>query len=121
MNTLPIRTDGMEFTFLALVPKADQNGLQTRNNDGVPKWEAQLLCAIEQARRPEVIAVTITASHPPEIPPMTPVQLDNLIARHWSQGDRSGVAFSADSVRPSGKGRPPAPSTNGTKAEAVPV
>ena len=120
MQTLPINTAAMDFTFLAIVPKLDQNQVQARNKDNVPKWEIQLLMSSEAERRPEVLALTLTTNTPPELVAMTPVQVENLIARHWENNGRSGIAFSADQVRPSGKAhKPPAPSTNGNKPEMV--
>ena len=118
MNTLPIDTNNIDFTYLACVPKVDQNGVQARNRDNVPKYEVQLLAASERERRPEVMAVVLTTNTPPDnLAPMSPVQVEGLVARAWSQGDRSGISFSADVIRPSGKPhKPPMPSTNGNKA-----
>lgn len=117
MNTIPVNVNAMDFTILAVIPKTDQNGVQARNKDSVPKWEVQLLVSSEVERRPEVLAVTLTTNEPPQLQPMTPVLVEGLVARAWSQGDRSGIAFSADIIRASGKpNRPPTPAPNGNKA-----
>lgn len=118
MQTIPVDQSGLDTVFLAVVPKNDLEGEQTKTRDGLPKWEIQALVTSEEQRRPEILLVTIAQDRAPDLAPMTPCQFENLVARAWSQGDRSGVAFSATQVRPSGKpNKPPVPSSNGNKPE----
>jgi hypothetical protein len=45
---------------------------------------------------------------------------EDLICRPWQQGDRSGIAFSASMVRPSGKrAAAPAPAPNASEPKSA--
>lgn len=61
-------------------------------------WQVQLM-ALDQDGG-EVLAVTVAGE--PEVKVGEPVAVDGLVAMPWSQGDRSGVAFRAASIRPTG-------------------
>jgi hypothetical protein len=102
MQVIPVNTNDVEFSFVECVPKADQNGVQRRNAANVPQWSVRVL-AVTEGQRPIVTEVTIAQESPPELTPLSPCQFEKLVARGWSQGDRSGIAFSAEQVRPSGK------------------
>ena len=65
---------------------------------GLVLWQVQLM-ALDQDGG-EVLAVTVAGE--PEVKVGEPVAVDGLVAMPWSQGDRSGVAFRAASIRPTG-------------------
>lgn len=83
---------------------------------GLPLWQVQV--AALDATGGEVLAVTVAGE--PSVAVGQMVTIDGLVAIPWSQGDRSGVAYRAASIKstgtavsaPSGSDRP-AP---GTKA-----
>jgi hypothetical protein len=102
VNPIPVRTDAIDFVAVEVVVKSDQNGVQRRNAANVPQWTVRAL-AIQPDQKPSVVEVTISQEAQPELTPMASVQFEDLICRPWTQGDRSGVAFSASMVRPSGK------------------
>jgi hypothetical protein len=120
MNPIPVRSDAIDFVAVEVVAKSDLNGVQRRNTANVPQWTVRAL-AIQADQKPSVVEVTISQDNAPEVAPMASVQFEDLICRPWQQGDRSGVAFSASQVRPSGK-RPtvaaPVPNAAETKPAA---
>lgn len=64
-------------------------------------WQVQVM-ALDGAGG-EVLAVTVAGE--PEIGVGEPIAVEGLIAMPWSQGDRSGVAFRAASIRSVGAAR----------------
>jgi hypothetical protein len=114
MQVIPVDASEVEFSFVECVPKSDQNGVQRRNAANVPQWSVRVL-AVTEGQRPTVTEVTVAQEHMPELTPLSPCQFERLVARGWSQGDRSGVAFSAEQVRPSGKRAAPAPTPNASE------
>ncbi|OBH16615.1 hypothetical protein [Mycolicibacter sinensis] len=84
---------------------------------GLVLWQVQVMALDPDGG--EVLAVTVAGE--PEVKVGEPVSLDGLIAIPWSQGDRSGVAFRATSIRPGGPAAAglaprPAASSGGTQA-----
>ncbi|EUA00734.1 hypothetical protein I547_4477 [Mycobacterium kansasii 824] len=65
---------------------------------GLVLWQVQLM-ALDQDGG-EILAVTVAGE--PKVKVGEPVAVDGLVAIPWSQGDRSGVAFRATSIRPAG-------------------
>jgi hypothetical protein len=63
---------------------------------GLVLWQVQLM-ALDQDGG-EILAVTVAGE--PKVKVGEPVAVDGLVAIPWSQGDRSGVAFRATSIRP---------------------
>ena len=47
-----------------------------------------------------MVMMEITVAGEPKVKVGEPVAVDGLVAIPWSQGDRSGVAFRATSIRP---------------------
>ena len=85
---------------------------------GLVLWQVQLMALDHDGG--EVLAVTVAGE--PEVKVGEPVRVDGLIAMPWSQGDRSGVAFRAASLRSTGTqsgglaSRPPAAGTSSLPA-----
>lgn len=84
---------------------------------GLPLWQVQV--AALDATGGEVLAVTVAGE--PTVAVGQTVTIDRLVAIPWSQGDRSGVAYRAASIKSSGTPMAPSPSgsdrpTSGTKA-----
>lgn len=65
---------------------------------GLPLWQVQL--AALDATGGEVLAVTVAGQL--EVAVGSPVTVEGLVAIPWTQGDRSGVAYRAASIRSSG-------------------
>ena len=65
---------------------------------GQPLWQVQV--AALDATGGEVLAITVVGE--PSVAVGQPVTIEGLVAIPWSQGDRSGVAYRASSIRPSG-------------------
>jgi len=62
---------------------------------GEAQWQVQL--AALDATGGEVLAVTVAGR--PDVAVGSPVALEDLVAIPWSQGDRSGVAYRAGTLR----------------------
>lgn len=63
---------------------------------GLVLWQVQLMSLDQDGG--EILAVTVADE--PKVKVGEPVAVDGLVAIPWSQGDRSGVAFRATSIRP---------------------
>ncbi len=113
MDTFPVDTAEMAFVAIEVVEVLDDRGRQAEDKDGVPKWRVRVLAQGAALRKPEVLEVGITSRAEPRLAPMAPVSFIRLRARHWSQGDRSGVSLSAEGVAEvaarNGTKVPPAP------------
>lgn len=98
---LPIDTAGMTFMcatapepvldFETRRPKADENG--------EPLYSLQVVALAEGGA--EVISVKVPGE--PSVEPGQPLSLAGLVATPWSMGDRSGVAYRAQTVRSAGQ------------------
>jgi hypothetical protein len=119
MNPIPVNASAIDFVAVEVVPKSDLNGQQRRNAAGVSQWSVRALC-VQADQKPSVVEVTIAQESCPEVTPMSNVMFEDLICRPWQQGDRSGVAFSASQVRPSGK-RSTAPASVPNSSEPKPA
>ena len=81
-------------------PKTDQKGQQkVDQRTGALLWQLQVMALDENGG--EILTVTFDAE--PKINVGEFVQLHELVAIPWSQGDRSGVAFRAAGIAPVGK------------------
>ncbi len=65
---------------------------------GEAQWQVQV--AALDATGGEVLAVTVAGR--PEVAVGSPVVVEGLVAIPWHQGDRSGVAYKANSIRSGG-------------------
>ena len=65
---------------------------------GLPLWQCQLAALDETGG--EVLAVTVAGQI--DVTVGQPVTVEGLYALPWTQGDRSGVAYRATSIRPVG-------------------
>jgi len=81
-------------------PKVDfeTGAVRTDRDSGETLWRVQV--AALDASGGEILAVTVPGE--PDVAIGSPVQVTGLVAIPWSQGDRSGVAYRAESVRSSG-------------------
>lgn len=98
---LNIDVSGVQF-FCTRAPEArvdrDTGATRTDRETGQPLWQVQL--AALDSTGGEVLAVTVVGQ--PEVAVGSPVTVNGLYAIPWSQGDRSGVAYRAESVRSTG-------------------
>jgi hypothetical protein len=98
---LNINTEGVQF-FCTRAPEArtdrDTGAARTDRESGLPLFQVQL--AALDSTGGEVLAVTVAGQ--PEVAVGAPVTVDGLYAIPWSQGDRSGVAYRAASIRSTG-------------------
>ncbi len=68
------------------------------NETGQPLWQCQLAALDETGG--EVLNVTVAGAL--EVAVGAPVAVEGLVAIPWSQGERSGVAYRARSIRQGG-------------------
>ncbi len=80
---------------------------RTDRETGAPKIDretgeaqSQVQVAALDASGGEVLAVTVSGH--PEVAVGSPVIIEGLVAIPWHQGDRSGVAYKASSIRSGG-------------------
>jgi hypothetical protein len=101
-------------TALAIRPVVDQDGVQRRDRDGVPKWRLEL--AMNGERGTEVERINFATDDPPDVVPGVPIELPGLRLMPWENigenGKNAGVSLSAQTVRfvTSGR-RSPGPET----------
>ena len=93
-------------------PKVDfeTGAVRTDRESGETLWRVQV--AALDASGGEILTVTVPGE--PEVAIGSPVQVKGLVAIPWSQGERSGVAYRAESLRSTGSPiagviTPPAP------------
>ncbi|HVX70410.1 MAG TPA: hypothetical protein VHA79_12055 [Mycobacteriales bacterium] len=81
-------------------PRTDRDSGAPRidRETGQPLWSVQL--AALDATGGEVLSVTVAGQ--PGVNVGSPVEVADLVAIPWSQGDRSGVAYRASSLRATG-------------------
>lgn len=98
---LNIDVSGVQF-FCTRAPQArterETGAPRMDRETGLPLWQVQL--AALDTTGGEVLAVTVAGQ--PEIAVGSPVTVEWLYAIPWSQGDRSGVAYRAASIRSTG-------------------
>lgn len=88
------------FCTRAAEPKVDfeTGAVRMDKESGQALWRVQV--AALDASGGEILAVTVPGE--PDVAIGSPVQVTGLVAIPWSQGDRSGVAYRAESVRSTG-------------------
>jgi len=98
---LTIDTTGVTF-FCTRTPEArtdrDSGAPRMDRETGGPLWQVQV--AALDATGGEVLAVTVVGQ--PQVAVGSPVAVERLVAIPWTQGDRSGVAYRAASIRSTG-------------------
>ncbi len=96
---LPINTEDM--TFLAVAPPEAVLDYETKtpkaDGNGEPLYAVQLVAMHDGAA--EIISVKI-AGDPAGVAQGVPLQVKGLVAQPWSMGDRAGVSYRAQSIRP---------------------
>ena len=120
MRVIPIDQSRVSTVFVECVMKTDQTGIQKRERDtDVPLWALRcLIRVIGDPSRPEIVEVTVPSRTDlgQVLDPLTPVTFSDFGAMAWSIDGKSGVAYSASSVKHAGDAKV-RPSTNGAKAE----
>jgi len=95
---LRINTDGATF-ICARTPEARtdrETGVpRTDRESGLPLWQVQV--AAFDSSGVEAFAITVAGQ--PQVTVGSQLALEDLVAIPWSQGDRSGVAFRAASMK----------------------
>jgi len=98
---LIINTTGVQF-FCTRAPEPrtafDTGAARMDKETGLPLWQVQV-AALDPSGG-EVLNITVAGE--PEVSVGSPVQVQGLVAIPWAQGDRSGVAYRAASLRSSG-------------------
>lgn len=98
---LIINTTGVQF-FCTRAPEPrtafDTGAARMDKETGLPLWQVQV-AALDPSGG-EVLNITVAGE--PEVSVGSPVQVQGLVAIPWAQGDRSGVAYRAASLRCSG-------------------
>lgn len=98
---LNIDVSGVQF-FCTRAPEArtdrESGAARMDRETGLPLCQVQV--AALDATGGEVLAVTVAGQ--PEVAVGSPVTVEGLYAIPWSQGDRSGVAYRAASIRATG-------------------
>lgn len=77
----------------------------------------------DDVQSPVCVAVAVTVAGEPKVKVGEPIAVDGLVAILWSQGDRSGVAFRAASIRSAGAESGvlgPRPTTAGGSSQSTP-
>lgn len=97
---LKINTEGVSF----LATKAaelrvdrETGAVRTDRETGRELWQVQFAALDESGG--EVISVSF-AGQPPAVSVGQAVVLDGLVATPWSMGERSGIAYRAQGIRP---------------------
>lgn len=109
---LRIDTNGVQFFCTKdAQPRTDRDTGAPRvdRETGEAQWHVQV--AALDSTGGEVLMVTVSGQ--PDVAVGSPVAVDELVAIPWTQGDRSGVAYRAGSIRSFGTpiaGIGPAPS-----------
>lgn len=98
---LTIDVSGVQF-FCTRAPEArvdrETGAARTDRESGLPLWQVQV--AALDSTGGEVLSVTVVGQ--PEVAVGSPVTVEGLVAIPWSQGERSGVAYRAASIRSTG-------------------
>lgn len=98
---LKIDTTGVQF-FCTRPAEArtdrDTGAPRLDRETSLPLWQVQLAALDETGG--EVLAVTVAGQ--PEVAVGQPLKVEGLYAIPWTQGDRSGVAYRAASIRSTG-------------------
>lgn len=99
MQVMPIDSSRLgSATFVSSEPDPVYGTGEQKDRGGIPVWAVETLIRPEDGRS-SVEVVKVAAASSPEFEPLTPLDFENLIARHWENNGRSGVALSADGVR----------------------
>jgi hypothetical protein len=98
---LKIDTTGVQF--LCTRPaqartERDTGAPRVDRQTGEPLWQVQVAAVDETGA--EVLAVTVAGQ--PDVAVGSPVVVADLVAIPWTQGERSGVAYRAGSIRSGG-------------------
>jgi hypothetical protein len=86
---------------------------QRTDADGRLVYRVNVLAIVEGEPGGETVAVRVSFDDEPNIAPLTPVKFQDLTAKPWTQGDRSGVALVASGIETEG-------STNGRRKATDP-
>lgn len=74
-----------------------ETGVQRKDRrTGEPLWLVQLVAEDDDGA--EVIRVTVASEHKPKLTRQQAASVEGLEAIPWSQGERSGVAYRAQSI-----------------------
>ena len=99
-----IKLDTSQIRFMTTKPAAPKMDRETRQQKvdkttGAVQWQLQVMALDDTGG--EILTVTLDSE--PKINVAEFVQLHDLVAIPWSQGDRSGVAFRAAGLTAAGK------------------
>lgn len=97
MRSIPVDQTRLDIKAIDVAPK-HRDGVQTLNADNVPVWTVQALVTPTEGKA-ELVVVNVPAAQSPSLVPLAPVEFKDLTARSWEMNGRSGVSFSATTVR----------------------
>lgn len=98
---LPIDTRSIQFTcthkpVLRTVRETGQPRVDPKTRQ--PQFQVQLM--VQTAEGAAILAITVPGE--PAVAVGQPVTVEGLVALPWAQGDRAGIAYRADAIRPAG-------------------
>ncbi|WP_147271171.1 hypothetical protein [Brevibacterium aurantiacum] len=115
MQVMPIDSTRLgSITFVSSEPDAVFGTGEQKERNGLPVWAVETLIRPEEGRS-SVEVVKVAAPSSPGFEPLTPLNFDSLIARHWENNGRTGISLSADGVNAAGN--PPRQSRAAEKSE----
>lgn len=121
MRTIPVDTNRVSFIGSGKhVDKAEyveltdgsrkRSGNQATNDDGVPLWTVDVFLDDDDARRAEVVSVTVAMHDEPRIEKFKVVKFRDLVATIWvDQGGRAQTSLKASGIDGQGGQHKPAP------------
>jgi hypothetical protein len=99
MNAVPVDTSRLRFACIEVAELLDERGRQRLDQEDRPLY--RLTCSVKSDdAKPTQVDIRIASHQPPAIEEFSIVEFSGLKVRYWSQGDRSGMSWSAESVRP---------------------
>lgn len=100
MKSIPVDQTRILLQGIATAPKMTREGAQKTNSDNQLLWTVQALVQSHDGLgKAELLEVTVPGAASPSFQPMTALEFNQLVARPYEFNGRSGVSFSAVSVR----------------------
>ncbi|ABD12751.1 hypothetical protein CcI156_17110 [Frankia sp. CcI156] len=99
MRAIPVNESLLEnvVAVSGAMPETDLDGKQKANRDGLPVYGVQV--AVTYDGTASVIKVKV-AGEAPRVQVGMPVTLVGLIGTQWAIGERHGISWSAQAIRP---------------------
>jgi hypothetical protein len=104
LRAIPVDADRIRFVVIDVEPVADfsadgsRSGKQRADTDGVPLWRVNTLAMVDGVAGGETTPVRIAGDHAPALAALSEIRFTSLVAKPWTQGDRSGVSLVAEGI-----------------------